>query len=124
MAFLFFNFSQSSSGGPRRRRRAPRRLRLRYEVLCATISSSVASPPPSPCAFGWSAMVSLTMLKVHVLGMARRIIPPLELFIVASGAVFSQLYHRAHRARTVCAPHIFFPLRLLSVRTCFRSGYC
>ena len=41
-------------------------------------------------------MVSLTMLKVHVLGMARRIIPPLELFIVASGAVFSLLYHRAH----------------------------
>ena len=37
---------------------------------------------------------------------------------------FSLLYHRAHRARTVCAPHIFFPLLLLSVRTCFRSGYC
>ena len=37
---------------------------------------------------------------------------------------FSLLYHRAHRAHTVCAPHIFFPLLLLSVRTCFRSGYC
>ena len=37
---------------------------------------------------------------------------------------FSLLCHRAHRARTVCAPHIFFPLLLLSVRTCFRSGYC
>ena len=48
-------------------------------------------------------MVSLTMLKVHVLGMARRIIPPLELFIVASGAVFSLLYH-VPTATALC-PH-------------------